>query len=134
MKNILFLLVGTFLFAIGCNNDQKQVESLQKETEAIHDAAMKDMSDMNRVARKLKDVMMAATMTPEQSAAYTDVLTTIGNAENNMMAWMAGYKAPTDKPAAEALKYLAEQKALIEKNQAEIKATTEAGKKLLPTE
>jgi len=130
MKNVLLFLL-TVILASACNDDKKQVESLQKETETIHDEAMKDMAEMNRVARAIKEFMISATMTPEQSSTFTTALTNIGNAENGMMTWMANYKAPTDQPAAEAIKYLQEQKKLIEKNRVEIKAATEAGQKLL---
>lgn len=120
------------MLAIACNNDKKQVEALQNETEEIHNEAMKDLAEMNRVAAQLKEFMISASMTPSQSATYTDVLTTIGNAENEMMAWMANYKAPTDMPAPDALKYLQNQKNLIEQNHIAILAATEQGKKLLP--
>jgi hypothetical protein len=120
------------MLAVACNNSKKQVETLQKETEDLHDVAMKDLAEMNRVAAQLKDFLIAATMTPDQSATYTDLLTTMGNVENEMMAWMANYKAPTDMPAADALKYLENQKNLIEQNHIAILAATEQGKKLLP--
>lgn len=121
------------LFSLAaCDNGKKQVESLAKETEAIHDAAMKDLAEMNRVTRALKDFMISATMTPEQSQKFTDVLATMGNAENDMMDWMKNYKSPEGVPTEEALKYLQEQKKMIENNQVDIRAATEAGKKLLP--
>lgn len=120
------------MLTVGCNDQKKQVEALQKETEDIHDAAMKDMAEMNRVARGMKEFMVSATMTAEQSATYTETLESIGKAENEMMAWMTEYKAPTDMPAAEALKYLETQKNLIEQNHIAIQAATEQGKKLLP--
>lgn len=125
------LLFSCLLFFFSaCNNDQKQVEALANETESVHDDAMKDMADMNRVARELKQTLIAATMTPEQSAIYTQTLEAIGKAENDMMDWMKNYKRPEGMAAPEALKYLQEQKALIEKNHAEIKAALEAGMKL----
>ena len=130
VKATLLLLLFSAVIFTACNDDKKQIDALATETEAIHDAAMKDMADMNRIARELKATMIAATMTPEQSAVYNEVLTKIGNAENGMMEWMKDYK-PTDQLApAEALKYLQGQKALIEKNHTEIKAALEAGKNL----
>lgn len=126
---LVLLMVSALLFT-ACNNDKKQVESLIKETETIHDEAMKDMADMNRVARELKQTMIAAMMTPEQNAVYTDVLDKMGNAENGMMDWMKNYKSPDEMSSADALKYIQEQKTLIEKNQADIKAALEAGMKL----
>ena len=131
MKQFLFCICALFL-TVGCNDEKKQVEALQKETENIHDAAMKDMAEMNRVARQIKEFMISATMTPEQSATYTATLNSIGEAENSMMAWMVNYKAPIGMPAGPALKYLEEQKNLIEQNHIAIQAATEAGKKLLP--
>ncbi len=122
---LCFLLMFT-----ACGNDKKQVEALAKETETIHDEAMKDLADMNRVARELKQTMIAAMMNPEQSAAYSDALTAMGKAENEMMDWMKNYKSPDDMSTADALKYLQAQKTLIEKNRADIKAAMEAGKKL----
>jgi len=124
---ILFL---SMLFFVACDNDKKQIEALTKETETIHDEAMKDMADMNRVARELKQTMMAAMMNPEQSAAYAEALTAMGKAENDMMDWMKNYKSPDEMPSAEALKYIQEQKALMEKNRADLRAALDAGKKL----
>jgi Na+/phosphate symporter len=119
------------LFFAACENEKKEIEALTKETETIHDEAMKDMADMNRVAREIKAFLISASMTPEQSAVYTETLLAIGKAEDDMMDWMKNYKSPEGMPPAEALKYLQEQKSLISKNQADIKAAMEAGKKLL---
>jgi hypothetical protein len=134
-KSISLSVFFLTIFLLGaCDNGKKEVAALAKETEAIHDAAMKDMAEMNRVARALKDFMISATMTPEQSQKFNDALTTMGNAENDMMDWMKNYKSPDALPSAEALKYLQEQKKLIENNHIDIKSATEAGKKLLPQE
>ena len=141
MKKLTFLLavalakasaltLCSLLVFSACNNDRKQIEALSKETETIHDEAMKDIADMNRVARELKQTMTAAMMNPEQSAAYSEALTAIGKAENEMMDWMKNYKSPEEMPSADALKYIQEQKTLIEKNRADIRAALEAGKKL----
>lgn len=129
-KASLSVLLISLFFLTSCNNDQKQIDTLFHETEVIHDAAMKDMADMNRVARELKATMIAATMTPEQSAVYTSVLDNIGKAENEMMEWMKGFKKPDELAPADAIKYLQEQKVNIEKNHTNIKAALEAGKKL----
>ncbi len=130
MKHLL-LCLSTLLLIFGCSDDKKQVETLQKETEAIHDEAMKDMAEMNRLAREIKQNIVADSLNADQAAPLNAVLGNIGNAENDMMAWMAGYKAPTDISSAEAIRYLQAQKNLIEKNHAEIKDATMAAKKLL---
>lgn len=124
----LFLLA--FLLLSACNNDQKQVDQLLKETETLHDQAMKEMADMNRVARELKAFMVTAKMTPEASAEYNTVLTNMGKAENDMMDWMKNYKSLDEMGPENALEYIRGQKSGIEKNYADIKAALEAGKKL----
>ncbi len=123
------LFCSIFIFS-ACGDDTKQIEALTLETEKIHDETMKDLADMNRVARELKQSMTATTMTPEQSAVYTETLTNMGKAENDMMDWMKNYKTTADMSSADALKYIQEQKMAIEKNKVSIKAALEAGTKL----
>ncbi|HLP94447.1 MAG TPA: hypothetical protein VK168_10455 [Saprospiraceae bacterium] len=131
MKKLTILMLALAFFS-ACNNDQKAVDALLKETETIHDEAMKDMAEMNRLAREIKEFMISASMTPEQSQVYTQTLTQIGQAENDMMSWMKEFKAPeANAPAKESLDYLAKQKEAIQKNHNDIKAAIEAGKKLL---
>lgn len=127
---ILFGFVGLLLSA--CDNSSKAVKALDKETMDIHDEAMKEMAEMNRVSREIKTFLTTALMTPEQSAVYSEVLTNMEKAEAAMMAWMTQYESPKDKPEAEALAYLKDQKAKITKNRDDIHAALEAGKKLLP--
>ena len=107
------------------------VQALETETMKIHDEAMKEMADMNRVTREMKDLMIRAQMTPEGSQKFQKVLDDMGKAEEGMMAWMAGYKEPVGQPEAEALKYLQEQKDKIAKNQADIRAALAAGQQLM---
>jgi hypothetical protein len=117
--------------ATSCGNEKKQIDALVGETERIHDEAMKEMADMNRIARDLKQRMIAdSNMAAERKDAIMSVLTQMGKAENDMMDWMKNYKNPDGMPPAEGLKYIQEQKDLIEKNQKDIKAALEAGQKL----
>ena len=97
-------------------------------------AAMKDLADMNRVSRKLKDHMMVATMTPEQSEVFTAALAAIEKADDDMTAWMGAYEDPEGQEPAAAIQYLQAEKQKMEKNHADIRAATEAGRKLLPEE
>ncbi|MFN0215645.1 MAG: hypothetical protein ACKVT2_15415 [Saprospiraceae bacterium] len=120
----------TLLSFSNCGGNNQEIETLSKETMTIHDEAMEEMAEMNRVARALKQHLTVATMTPEQSAIYTETLAAMGKAENGMMDWMKNYKSPDEMAPSDALKYLKEQKTLIEQNYAEIKAVLEAGKKL----
>jgi|GEM_PF-2397584 len=107
------------------------VQALEQETMKIHDEAMKEMADMNRVKREMKDLMIRAKMTPEGSQKFQQVLTDMDKAEEGMIAWMADYKEPVGPSEAEALKYLQEQKDKITKNQAVIRAALAAGQKLM---
>ena len=129
MKKLLTVLFAGRMLA-ACNSDQKKMEALKSETDAIHDAAMKDLADMNRVARAMKETVSAdSTMSAEKKAEFEQSLKAIGDAENNMTNWMMGYKIPED--AGEAVKFLEEQKSAILANQQEIKTAMENGKKLL---
>jgi prefoldin subunit 5 len=128
MKKLLTVLFAGLMLA-ACNSDQKKMEALKSETDAIHDAAMKDLADMNRVARAMKETVSAdSTMSAEKKAEFEQSLKAIGDAENNMTNWMMGYKIPED--AGEAVKFLEEQKSAILANQQEIKTAMENGKKI----
>lgn len=134
MKQIFTLAVFVLFFAACDDGSKKQIETLKKETMDVHDEAMKDLAEMNRVSRKLKDFLTTATMTPEQSAEFTASLAAIEKADNDMTAWMSTYEDPEGVPPAEAIRYLQEQKQKMEKNRDDIRAALEAGKKLLPQE
>lgn len=105
-------------------------KTLSKEAEDIHDEAMKDMAEMNRVGRQVKDVMKRAKMTKETLDKYTAVLVAMDKAEADMMTWMTQYKEPENQ-TDESLRYLQEQKQKIEQNRSDIRAALEAGKKLV---
>lgn len=129
MKKLLTVLFAGLMLA-ACNSDQKKMEALKSQTDAIHDAAMKDLADMNRVARAMKDLMKSdSTMPAEKKADFEQRLKAIGDAENNMTSWMMSYQIPQE--AGEAVKFLEEKKAAIEANQQEIKTAMENGQKLL---
>ena len=129
MKTLLTVLFAGLMLA-ACNSDQKKMEALKSQTDAIHDAAMKDLADMNRVARAMKDLMKSdSTMPAEKKAEFEQRLKAIGDAENNMTSWMMSYQIPQE--AGEAVKFLEEKKAPIEANQQEIKTAIENGQKLL---
>lgn len=113
------------LFA--CEN-RHDVEILEQETERIHDDAMRDMAEMNRIGRSLKKDTAGTANRRDSIAA---VLLQMTDAEADMMAWMTGYRAPKDKPKVEAIQYLTDQKTKIEQNQKDIRAALEAGKTLV---
>ena len=137
MKNLArilpftLLLSACFLLLNACGDDhKKEIKALSEETNQIHDEAMKEMAEMNRIARELKQTMISATMLPEQSEVYNKTLESMGKAENGMMDWMKNHKSLDEIPEKDALAYLKEQKASIEKNRADIQAAIQAGKQL----
>jgi hypothetical protein len=137
MRTFLLFPLAFFclsLFTIACD-DRAKVQILQKETEDLHDDAMKGMSVINRVARNFKKEVAAldsigTTTALERKAALLTVIEQMEKAENDMMAWMAEYKAPDSLSTTEALKYLQDQYQKMQQNQADIKAAMHAAKSL----
>lgn len=131
MKNYPFLLLTALLALIfsACNQRQ-EVEKLQKETETVHDEAMKSMADMNRSGRALKQLLPALDSLPARRDSILDVLSAMNRAEEDMMTWMRQYKAPDEQSVEQALLYLREQKQKIEQNRQDIRKALEAGKNM----
>lgn len=132
MKRIFYLIAVLLLLASCDDGSKKQIETLRKETMGIHDEAMKDLADMNRVSRKLKDMMRSDSITPEQLEQVTAALRAINASDDEMTAWMSNYEDPKSMQPAEAIQYLLDQKQKMGKNRDDIRAALEAGKKLLP--
>lgn len=133
MKRIFCLTALVLLLFVACDDgSKKQIETLRKETMSIHDEAMKDLADMNRVSRQLKDMMKSDSITPEQLGLLTTALLTINKADDEMTNWMSNYEDPKGMPPADAIQYLQDQKQKMGKNRDDIRAALEAGKKLLP--
>ncbi len=137
MVRSLSFTICTLLLLFACTTppDPKvQIAQLDAQTMTIHDAAMKEMSEMNRLGRQMKQKLVAMDTTQAADralrTAYLDALTSMKKAEDDMMDWMTQYKSPDDKPAAEAILYLQQQNAKIAKNQADIHAALEQAKKV----
>lgn len=107
------------------------LKALQAETMHIHDEAMVEMAEMNRLKREMKDFMTRAKFTQEGLKRWNDALAAIDKAEADMMGWMAAYKEPAGLPEAEAMKYLQEQREKIAQNQRDIQAAIATGKELM---
>lgn len=135
MRKILFfcLFSGVLLAIISCNNDGKNPKELKKQTEAVHDEAMKELGGMNHIARSLRKELAqldSLHQTGPRRDSINEVLSAMGKAEDDMMAWMAQYKVPADMAAKDAVEYLETQKKNIEQNKNDIKAAIERGKAL----
>jgi hypothetical protein len=134
MKNTFFSILFCLLFC-QCN-DRTAILKLQTETENLHDEAMKEMAEMNRIGRNLKkDQAILDTKNTKNSRkdSILLVLTQIDKAEADMMSWMTAYTEPDEKmEKSAAIAYLTEQKIKMAINQADIHAAVLAGKNFFP--
>lgn len=131
MRYILIPAIALLCFA--CNNRQA-VETLQDQTMAVHDAAMKDMAEMSRTGRALKQLLAQTDTLPAHKALRDSIavaLTAIEKADADMMDWMQQYRKPDDKSVEEAVAYLNAQKQKIEQNLRDIQAATAGGRQFL---
>ena len=124
-----FLCLAFVLF--GPNQGSSDLEALQTETMRIHDETMKDMADMNRIGRGLKQELETLDSLAPRREAIREVLGQMKRAEEGMYYWMQQYSPPENKPEAEAKLYLEDQKQKIGQNQRDMKAALEAGALLL---
>ena len=128
------LLCLAFVFTVqssGASEKEEAVKEMLTATMDIHDEAMREMADMNRIGRMLKkEVQDLNPETPHADSILT-VIQAIKQAEEDMYTWMRLYEAPTELPPDEALLYLEDQKAKISQNLADIQAAHEAGKKMV---
>lgn len=116
--------------AAAAQDTASPLKTLQADVMRIHDEAMVEMANMNRLKRDIKEFMTRAKMTQEGLKKYNSVLESIDKAEAAMMEWMAAYKEPAAQPEAEAMQYLQAQRDKIAKVQADIRAAIAAGKEL----
>lgn len=135
MKNKHFPLCCAFLIAlialaVSCGDDRKEIKNLESETMALHDQAMKAMTEMKRKGRALQmerttlDSLRTDTL---RSKAIMQVLVQMEKAEADMMTWMEQYKIPDEMPKEEALRYMQEQKKMMEKNLTDMTAWKQSG-------
>lgn len=101
---------------------------------AVHDTAMKDMAEMSRTGRALKQILAETDTLPANKAKRDSIAVTlvaIEKADADMMDWMQQYRKPDEKSVEEAVAYLNEQKQKIEQNLRDIQAATAAGRQFL---
>ncbi|MEQ1746596.1 MAG: hypothetical protein ABMA02_14285 [Saprospiraceae bacterium] len=129
----LGLAAATFclLFVFFAPQDKSEVKTLIESTMAVHDAAMAEMGEMNRIGRALqRELATLDSLAPRADSVHA-VLRSIKRAEDGMFDWMRSYEEPaSDMPAEDALRYLKGQQAAINQNQRDIRAAIEAGKQL----
>ena len=123
-----------FVFLQPGNSPNGAVETLLQNTMAIHDEAMKEMAEMNRISRVLRGELAGAGAPSARADSLRSVLEQMTTAEEDMYDWMRQYTAPTRLPPAEAATYLSAQHRAIRQNQLDIRAARDAGKQLLRTQ
>jgi len=129
MRRFVFLFL-LLVLSVGCLNNQVSQDGLKKETETIHDEAMKSMAEMKRVGRQLKKELARPDSMGLRRDSVIQVLARMEKAETEMMAWMTEYAEPDGMSEVEAIAYLQAQKASIAKNYNDIKDALSEGSRL----
>ncbi|MCS6928095.1 MAG: hypothetical protein NZM43_01235 [Saprospiraceae bacterium] len=123
--------IGAVIFVL-FSGTNSAVKNLEAEVMAIHDEAMVEMAEMNRVGRALKRILRTLPTSSPRADSINAVLHQMKKAENDMYTWMRQYSPPTEYlPEEQALRYLEEQKRLIAQNQQDIRNARDAAKQLL---
>jgi len=127
--------VGTaavvLLFVFLVDGQKNPVEELKVQTMAIHDEAMVEIAEMNRLGRMLKRELAQQTTDTPRTDSIRATLRLMKKAEEDMYTWMRQYTDPVGRPTEEALRYLEEQTRLIGQNQEDIRRARDAARKLL---
>jgi hypothetical protein len=118
-----------FVFYTSDGGKNTEVDALLDATMAVHDEAMAEMAEMNRLGRALKKDLVALDSVSPRADSIRVILRQIKKAEEDMYGWMRNYEPPKDLPADEAKIYLEDQKEKISRNQADIRAAREAARK-----
>ncbi len=139
MKKCSFIIsIITFsLFQFACSSEKKpelnEREKLHQEVMEIHDAVMPKMSDINRVKRKLADLMATDSMlTEEAKIALTNGIAALITAETSMTGWMRAFEAPKPSvPDKKAIEYLNNEKEKISSVSDQMLNSLKKGEELL---
>jgi hypothetical protein len=126
------LLLFCLGFLFSCNKPNKALD-LQKQSEVLHDEAMKDLGIMNRISKNLRKELAqldSLHQTSPRRDSIQQAVAAMREAEDGMMIWMAQYKAVEQVPEKEALPFMTKQKNDIEKNRNDIKEALQRGKAL----
>ncbi len=109
---------------------QPPTDPLLETTMRIHDDAMRDMGEMNRLSRQLKAELPALDSLSPRADSIRTAVRQMKQAEADMFTWMREYQAPELPLDAAGRAYLEDQKTKISKNYADIRAAAETGRRL----
>lgn len=114
MKRFFFPLILVFVsgvWSISCDHNTSEIDQLDREVMLIHDEVMPMISDMVKVRRSLEDRLTDQDSTTQM--ARKNAIAALKEAEKGMWDWMAQYRKPKTGDA-DAVEYLASQKAAIQ--------------------
>lgn len=118
----LFLIALTLTTTlIGCNQEKKMEDRLFKEVMDVHDEVMPEMGTLRKLAKGIQlklDASEADTLQldPSIKKEMENAISELKNANNSMMEWMHQFEQIEEgTPHGEVMKYLLNQKKLIDK-------------------
>ncbi len=126
MKINLLLISGVFLATACQNEEQAQVEKLEKEVMMIHDAVMPKMSELvtleGSISKKITHLDSLLQITPNDTALQQSLkqsltlASQLKKADEGMMDWMHKYKGDSLKklPPLQAIQAFTQEKIKIE--------------------
>ena len=119
-----------FLLFSACEN-WSEVEKLQAEVEAIHDAPMMKIEELENLQNSAGKLL--ATADPAKKADLGKFITEAQAAHDAMFGWMNQYHAPEKGKMAKkaAIDYLNQQKIAANSMSQQVLTAVERGKKLL---
>jgi hypothetical protein len=127
---VIAALCLAFVFLNQTPKNKATPDDLLQSTMDIHDAAMRDLAEMNRIGRQFKKTVTELDSLAPRADSIRTLLRQMKQAETDMYTWMREYKAPSE-PLDEAGKmYLEGQKSKISKNYSDIQAALNAGLQL----
>jgi hypothetical protein len=126
MKINLLLISGVFSVSACQNEDQAQVEKLEKEVMMIHDAVMPKMGELvaleGSISKKITHLDSLLQITPNDTALQQSLKQSLTLAfqlkksDEGMMDWMHKYKGDSLKklPPSQAIQAFTQEKIMIE--------------------
>ncbi|MEQ6118772.1 hypothetical protein [Reichenbachiella sp. MALMAid0571] len=121
MKNFFYTVIILSVVLTGCNKEKQLEESLFKEVMDIHDEVMPQMGTLRNLSKSIQSNIdsLSADSTSLKSNTKEEMKKTIEElkkANELMMEWMHQFEQIEEgTPHGEVMRYLLEQKKLIEK-------------------
>lgn len=135
MKHLIYsLFIMLVSLLVACGTDQTKLKALEHEADQVHDEAMKDMAEMQRVKRKIQFLTRDSSMTAADKEKFAGVLQQIESADTDMSNWMANFKPSDGLKGDSAVVIMDRQLKDIIKNRDDIRNAITKGKAALPVQ